>query len=525
MPRVRAIHTPRFGLAGLTLLLVLSLPSSARAQETATQAARAYREAHEASIVRDFAELLAMPNVASDSEGINRNAVYIRDQLAARGVASELLRVEGAPPIVLGELRVPGATRTLGIYVHYDGQPVDESRWTHAPWEPTLYSRLMQDGGREIPFPSDGDSVDPESVLYARSAGDDKAPIGALFPVLDAFQEHGIAPTSNLLFFFEGEEEAGSPRLARYLDEFSDRIQDVDVWLFFDGPIHQSGRPLLTYGVRGVTGMEVTVYGPARPLHSGHYGNWAPVPGQMLAHLLASMKSESGEVLVEGFYDTVDPLGEAELNALAEMPTFDEELKEELGLSWTEGEPQTLAERLLLPSLTIRGIESGNVGARARNVIPASATAALGVRLVKGNDPELMLDLVVAHIRRQGYHIVTEEPDQATRLEHRKVALVRRDGGYPAARTDMNIPIVRQVTAAARAAAGEQGLVLVPALGGSLPLYLFTEQLGKPAIVVPIANHDDNQHAADENLRIRNLWYGIDLYAALLSMPRDAPLP
>ncbi len=185
------------------------------------------------------------------------------------------------------------------------------------------------------------------------------------------------------------------------------------------------------------------------------------------------------------------------------MPTFDDELKRELGLNWTEGEPQTLAERLLLPS----------------------ATAALGVRLVKGNEPEHMLDLVEAHIRSQGYHVVREEPDQSTRLAHRMIAMVRRDGGYPAARTEMDIPIVRQVTAAARAAAGEQGLVLVPALGGSLPLYLFTDQLGKPAIVVPIANHDDNQHAADENLRIRNLWYGIDLYAALLSMPPDAPLP
>lgn len=516
-------QSPLFALA-LTLIL-LALPITGQAQEEAARAARSYREANEARIVRDFAELLALPNVATDADGINRNAAYIRDQLAARGVSAELLRVEGAPPIVLGELQVPGATRTLGIYVHYDGQPVDESRWTHAPWEPTLYSRLMQDGGQEIPFPPEGDRVDPESVLYARSAGDDKAPIGALFPVLDAFRERGITPTSNLIFFFEGEEEAGSPRLSRYLEEFADRIQDIDVWLFFDGPIHQSGRPLLTYGVRGVTGMEVTVYGSARPLHSGHYGNWAPVPGQMLAHLLASMKSEDGTVLVEGFYDTVEPLGDDEVKALAEMPSFDEELKVELGLSWTEGEPQTLAERLLLPSLTIRGIESGNVGARTRNVIPASATAALGVRLVKGNEPEHMLDLVEAHIRSQGYYIVREEPDQATRLAHRKIALVRRDEGYPAARTEMDIPIVRQVTAAARAAAGERGLVLVPALGGSLPLYLFTDQLGKPAIVVPIANHDDNQHAADENLRIRNLWYGIDLYAALLSMPRDTPLP
>ncbi|MFV2007305.1 MAG: M20/M25/M40 family metallo-hydrolase, partial [Longimicrobiales bacterium] len=478
-----------------------------------------YREAHGPAIIRNFAELLAIPNNASDSVGIRRNAEYIRSELERRGVKAELLELPGVPPIVYGELLVPGATRTLGIYIHYDGQPVDERRWTHGAWEPTLYTRLMQEGGRERPLPADGEPIDLEWVIYARSAGDDKAPLGALLPVLSAFQEGGVTPTSNLIFFFEGEEEAGSRRLGRYLERYRDRLDSIDIWLFFDGPVHQSGRPLLTFGVRGVTEMEVTVYGASRPLHSGHYGNWAPVPGQMLARLLASMKAEDGTVLVDGFYDTVEPLGPAEREALANLPPWDEELKHELGLARTEGEPQSLAERLLLPSLTVRGLESGNVGARARNVIPATATASLGIRLVKGNDPAQMRDLVEAHIRAQGYHVVREDPDMETRRRYPKIAKVIHGGGYRAARTDMNLPIARQLVTAVREAAGEKGLVVVPALGGSLPLYLFTEIMNQPAVVVPIANHDDNQHAADENLRVRNLWYGIDLYAALLTMP------
>lgn len=504
---------------------LISIPlGPASAQYEGRFTADAYRQAHEARILREYAELLAIPNVATDIENIRANATFLVDALAARGVESRLLELEsGIPPIVYGEIIVPGATRTLGVYVHYDGQPADPTNWTHGPWDPTLYTDAMPAGGQPIPFPTDGEPVDPNWMLYARSAGDDKAPLGAILPVLDAFNEAGVQPTSNIKFFFEGEEEAGSDHLENYLTSYRDLLDDIDVWLFFDGPVHQSGTPLLTFGVRGVTGLEVTVYGASRSLHSGHYGNWAPVPGQMLSNLLASMKDDDGNVLVDGFYDTVAPIGEEEREALANLPDYDEELKRELGLVHTEGAGESLAERLLLPSLTVRGLSSGNVGALARNVIPQHATAALGIRLVAGNDPEKMVDLVENHIRKQGYHIVREDPDEATRLAYPRVAKVTRGGGYPAARSAMGIPIIQQLIQATRAAAGE--LVLQPALGGSLPLYLFTDVMGKPAVVVPIANHDDNQHAPDENLRIRNLWYGISLYGALLTMPEADLVP
>jgi acetylornithine deacetylase/succinyl-diaminopimelate desuccinylase-like protein len=377
----------------------------------------------------------------------------------------------------------------------------------------------MEAGGVPTPFPQAGEDVDPEWRIYGRSSGDDKAPIGAMLPVLRAFQESNVSPTSNLVFFFEGEEEAGSTNLGRYLETYSELIEEIDVWLLFDGPVHQSGRPLLSFGVRGVTGMEITVYGPIRGLHSGHYGNWAPVPGQMLANLLASMKDDDGRVLIEGFYDTVEPLGELELEALRRLPDYDEELKRELGLARTEGEPQTLPERLQLPSLTVRGLSSGGTGEYARNVIPATATAAIGVRLVKGNDPSHMRGLVEDHIREQGYHIVREDPDMDTRLTYPKIAKVTGGGGYPAARSAMDLPILQEVVAAARRAAGDEEVVLSPGSGGSLPLYLFTDVLNKPILMVPIANHDDRQHAPDENLRVRNLWYGIDFYAQLFTMP------
>ena len=509
-------------LTAVVVLAVLTAPAHAQAQ--GLDVARRYRDAHGPAILRDFADLLSIPNVASDRRNIRRNADEIISRLQEVGVSAEALELAGANPVVYGNLQVPGATRTLGIYVHYDGQPVDPSNWTNDPWEPTLYTRMITDGGRERPFPRAGEAIDPEWRLYARSAGDDKLPIGALIPVLRALQEEGLTPTSNLIFLFDGEEEAGSVNLETYLREYRDRFESIDLWLFFDGPVHQSGRPQITYGVRGFTGMSLTVYGATRSLHSGHYGNWAPVPGQILANLLATMKDpETGEVLVEGFYDTVDPVGPEEMQALAALPRYDEELKRELGLVHTEGEGQTLPERLLLPSLTIRGLSSGNVGALARNIIPATAEAVLGIRLVRGNDPDQMIDLVEAHIRAQGFHIVREDPDMETRLQHAKIVKIDRDeSGYPAARTSMDDPVAIGVVEAARQAARSaigSELIVVPALGGSLPLYLFSELLETPAIVVPVANHDNNQHAPDENVRIANLWYAIDLYAALLTIP------
>ena len=510
--------------ARLTLVawtLVLAHPLAA--QQSGPDVARAYREAHEAEIVQDFAELLRYPNRASDLEDVRAAATYIRDRLRAVGAESELVEIDGVAPVVYGKITVPGATRTLGIYVHYDGQPVDPSNWTHPPFDPTLYTAAMEAGGEPRPLPEAGQPVDPEWRLYARSAGDDKAPIAALLPVLRAFAEADIQPTSNLIFFFDGEEEAGSRHLGQYMEMMAHELDAIDIWLFFDGPAHASGRPQMTFGVRGAMGMEVTVYGATRNLHSGHYGNWAPDTGNILAHLLASMKAPDGRVLVEGWYDAVEPIGDEERAALEGMPDWDGQLKSELGMVRSEGEPESLPERLLHPALTVRGLTSGNTGSLARNVIPNTAVASLGIRLVKGTEPDHMRQLIVNHIEAQGFHVVSEDPDMETRLRHPRIAKVTGGGGSPAARTAMGNPFVQQVIGAGRAAAdrafGPGALVLAPGMGGTLPLYLFTDVAGKPAIIVPVANHDNNQHAPDENLRIANLWYAIDLYAALLTMP------
>ena len=483
----------------------------------AVDAARVYRTAHAAEIIGQFVEMLAMPNVHSDLPGLRKNADYLLEQFRERGVSMKLLTLEGAAPIVFGEVRGAGAQRTLGVYVHYDGQPTDPADWTTpGPWTPTLYAARHDEGGKPIAFPKPGEAVNPEWRLYARSAGDDKAPLISLLTVLDVFREQGIQPGWNVKFFFDGEEENGSPHLQQYLTTYRKDVDDIDLWLFCDGPMHASRRAQVLFGARGIVGLEITVYGANRPLHSGHYGNWAPVPGDRLSRLLASMKDDSGRVLIEGFYDTVAPLGDEERAALSKLPNYDAALRRQLGVVQTEMDNASLSEQLLSPSLTIRGISSGNTGELARNVIPATATATLDVRLVAGNDPEHMMGLVEEHIRKQGYFIVREDPDLDTRLTHAKIARVDRLRGSRAARTPMNNPFAREVIAAVNRVVEEPALE-VPGMGGTLPLYPFTDLLQKPVLILPIANHDNNQHAENENLRLANLWYGIDVFASVLA--------
>ena len=290
-----------------------------------------------------------------------------------------------------------------------------------------------------------------------------------------------------------------------------------DIWVICDGPVHQSGNKLVCFGVRGDANMDVTVYGPLRPLHSGHYGNWVPNPALMMAKLLASMKDESGKVTIKGFYDDVTPLSPTEKAAIASIPMADEQMKKELGFIQPEMKGYTLQESLMLPSLNINGIQSANAGKLAANVIPTTAIATLDLRLVKGNDYQLQQQRVVDHIKAQGYYVIDRDPTIEERNQYQKIAKVIKHDGYNAQRTPMDLPIAQEIVAAVRKTTNGT-LVIVPSLGGSLPLYKFEKFLKANTISVPIANHDNNQHAENENIRIRNLWNGVETMAAIMLM-------
>lgn len=455
--------------------------------------------AHEPEILAGFVKLLAIPNVAADPANLKRNADTLVALLQQRHVEARLLSIANAPPIVYGEIKTPGAKHTIVFYAHYDGQPVTPSEWEGgAPFTPVM---------RE---------VNGELRIYARGAGDDKAAIYAQLMALDALQAGNVPLRANIRFVWEGEEEAGSPHLEQILDAHKNLIGG-DVWLVCDGPVDQSRQQTVVFGARGDTHLEVTVYGPHHGLHSGHYGNWAPNPAMMLTQLLAGMKDEQGRILVPHFYDGITPLGALEKQVLAEAPVNDDMLKKELWLGHVDGGGMTLLELLNLPTLNINGISSGQTGTHATNVIPATATADLDLRLVAGQDWRAQQERMKDYIRSQGYYVVETEPTREVLLQHAKVARVEGDtGSYNAARTAMDLPIAQEVV---RAVASARGKVIEwPTMGGSVPLGAMERAASTHTIIVPIANHDDNQHSANENLRLTNLWDGIETMAALLQM-------
>jgi acetylornithine deacetylase/succinyl-diaminopimelate desuccinylase-like protein len=488
--------------------------SSVQAQDPARvrSAVRAYQQAHDVEVVRELADFLAIPNLASDSVNIRRNARFIVAMLERRGIRAQLLESPGSPPAVFGELRSPSATRTLVFYAHYDGQPVDTSQWTKPPWSPTLRSRL---GGDVIPLPTQPGTVQGETRLYARSAGDDKSPIVAFLSALDALRASNIPSSVNLKFFFEGEEEAGSPHLREMLTRHRDAL-GADLWVFGDGPVHQSRRQQIVFGVRGSMGLELTVFGPSRALHSGHYGNWAPNPLVLLANFIASMRDDDGRILIDHYYDDVRPITRAEREAIAGVPAPDSALRVELLLAGTEANNAPLMDRLMLPALNVRGISGGGVGALGANAIATLARASIDFRLVPRQTPANVRTLVEAHARKQGFFVVHRDPTPEERLAHARILKLEWEEGYPAQRADMSLPVARALIRATEMGVGNR-IIVIPTSGGSAGLYLFDEVLRTPIISVPIVNHDNSQHAANENLRLQNLFDGMQLYAGIIA--------
>ena len=510
----KPLDSPRsLGAAYLAFLL---LPAIAAAQtDPAAQAARQWRQQHERAIVNELVALLAVPNVSSDKPNIQRNAELIAKMIEARGLAAKLVSVPGGNPVVVTEIRAPGATRTIGLYAHYDGQPLDPKEWTSPPFEPTLRDRPVEDGGKVIPLPAAGSPFNPEWRLYARGSGDDKASIVAMLTALDAIRAGGVRMKSNIRLAFEGEEEMNSPNLEKTFAANKDLFA-ADVWLICDGPVFQNRQQSLIFGARGVMTFDITVYGARTELHSGHYGNWAPNPALELARLLSSMKDSKGHVVIPGFYDQVAPLTAVEQRALAETPKVDAQLMRDFWLGASDEAPASLYELITRPSLNIRGMGSSRIGAQASNVIPSSAVATLDIRLVKAMDVARTQQLVRDFLRTQGFYVVDREPAADERRMHAKVAKLTFGNGSEARRTSMELPIAQEVISHVERARGP--IVKIPTSGATVPLEAFERPLGATTIMVPIANHDDNQHTFNENLRIQNLWDGIELMAALLTM-------
>ena len=503
----------------LIFLVSLLIPLITIAQTSGLENIRSYRQKNEASIYNDFISFLKIPNVATDTENIRRNADFLFQLMNAKGIDHvQLLEADdkNAPPVVYGEVNVPGTNKTVIFYAHYDGQPVNPALWTKGlnPFQPQLLNGRIDENASiqtSVNFP-----LNDDWRIYARGASDDKGGVMAILTAFSAIKESGIKFPYNIKFFFEGEEEQGSTHLHQILEKYRSLLQS-DLWIICDGPVHQSGYKQIVFGARGDAHLTLKVFGPKNPLHSGHYGNWVPNPVMMLSKLLASMKDENGVVTVKGFYDDVFPLSATEKKALANIPDVEKELKKKIGFKKEEMTGKNLMESINLPSLNINGIESSNVGTIQANVIPVSATAVIDLRLVLGNDWKRQQQKVIDHIIKQGFFVTENEPTDEERSKYEKIVQVKKGIGDNAERTSMDWPMAKQIVVAIQQTT-KNPVLQVPTLGGSLPVEDLVKMLSAKFLIVPIANPDNNQHAENENIRIKNFREGIDMMAVIMMM-------
>lgn len=482
---------------------------------TAMLAAQTHFADHEAEVVLELRQLLSLPNDAAHPPDIRRNAEQLVAMLERRDVRAGLLETPGVAPAVFGEILTPGAERTLLFYAHFDGQPLgDEADWATPAFEPALRNGRLEDGAAAIAWRDARYPLSDEARIYARSASDDKAPIVALLAALDALRAADIPLSANIKFFFEGEEEAGSPNLARVLNTHRRQLQS-DIWIFADGPIDPSGVPRVALGVRGLVSFRVTVFGPAGSVHSGHYGNVAPNPAARLARLITSMRAENGAITIAGFERAADSITRR-TRALARAAFNDAEMLSGPQLPASES-GRSYGESVLGAAINVTQLSYGGAG-QPRNAIDPQASAAFDLRLAPGVAIEEAREFIAHHIRGQGYHLVDATPTEAERFTYRKLARLEWAGaqGYPAAMSPLTHPGVERVVVLLNAATDGQ-LRVAPMLGGSLPIAPISEVLGAPFVIVPIVNADNNQHAANENVRMREFRYGVALYAVLLS--------
>ncbi|WP_461445123.1 M20/M25/M40 family metallo-hydrolase [Maribacter sp.] len=457
-------------------------------------------------------ELLSIPNDAFYPDDIEKNVTWCETEFGMRGFATNRIATKGAP-LVLAERTHKSAKKTVLIYLQIDGQPVDSTRWfQESPYTPTLKKKGQDGDWESIPWNRITNYEDDWRV-FARSASDAKGPVAMFLAALDAAAEASIQPNYNIKVIMDFEEELGSPHLPQAVIDNASLLES-DMLIIFDGPRHITNKPTLTFGARGIATATLTTYGPVVPQHSGHFGNYAPNPALRLSKLLASMKDDSGRVIIPGFYDGIR-IDEDTEKILRAVPDNENQIKNRLQIVEADGVGNYYQEAIQYPSLNIRGMQSGWINEKVRTIIPGWARAEIDVRLVLESDPKRLLNLIKSHVQDQGYVVIDTEPTKEERLKHHKIATLTTEISYQSFRTDFDSEVGLWLRSALGKAFGEEP-IMIRMSGGSIPISPFVSTLGIPAVTVPTVNRDNNQHSPNENIRLGNYREGIKTMIAIL---------
>ncbi len=505
----------------LSLILITNLVRVGGAQSLTPDQLETITQKHVRKSYDDLFNFLSLPNNAHIDAHIPPNVDWLKQAFAQRGFSVEVLPTKGGNPLVFAEHKadvIPkGPLKTLLFYMHFDGQPVNAADWQQeSPYKPVLKKKVA--GGSQweaIDWSMLQSKYDPDWRIFGRSSSDDKGPIVMLLSALTAMQSEKIPFRYNIKVILDSEEEIGSPYLADAVLTYKSKLAS-DFMMIMDGGRHLSNQPTLVYGCRGIATVTLTTYGPRGAQHSGHYGNYAPNPALRMAQLLGSMKDEDGRVTIPGYYDGVK-IDDAAAKILAAVPDDPAEIQQKLGFAAPDKVGRNYQEALQYPSLNIRGLSSANVGKQAGTVIPDKAVAELDLRLVPESDPERLKSLIRQHIEQKGYYVIDHEPTEAERAQHPK--LVQMKSGEAAMlpfRTGFGGVEDKWLTHAMQRAFGREP-IKIRMTGGSVPIVPFLRTLNMPAIHVPMVNLDNNQHAANENLRLGNYVEGVKTWLAIFT--------
>ena len=467
---------------------------------------------HSIDEIRDF---VSIPNNANEHADINRNLTWLTKKFNERGFNSSVLPTDGES-IFFATLPIVDNKPTILFYMHFDGQAVDASKWNqNNPYEVVLKSP-NGDEFKSQSFEELNSNLNYDWRLFGRSTSDDKGPIVMFLNAVDLLQKNTIELPFNIKIILDSEEEKGSESLPNAVKQYRELLE-ADFLIINDGPVHSSGKPTVVYGCRGITTMSLTTYGPIKPQHSGHYGNYAPNPGFQLAQLLTTMKDKDSKVVIDGYYDGIK-IDEETKAILKAVPDIEAELNENLQIKTAEKVGAFYQESLQYPSLNIRGLSSGWTGENARTIVPESATAEIDIRLVPESDGNRLKGLIKKHIEKQGFYLTTAEPTKEERLSHDKIIKIEESEVTNAFRTNLNDPYGKFIVENLKNVFKED-VINIRIMGGTVPIAPFINELKIPAFIVPMVNPDNNQHSPNENLKIGQIDYGIRAFYSIMSTP------
>lgn len=468
----------------------------------------------------DLKEFIALPNNGLNPLEIQKNIEWLENAFTKRGFKTQQLTNKGNP-LLFAEFKVSSALPTVLFYMHLDGQAVDGTKWNQtSPYQAVLKRKHPKKGWESIPWEALNNAfIDPDWRIFGRSASDDKGPIIGFLHSMDLLQKNNQKPIFNIKVILDSEEEMGSKYLAEAVAQYQGLLS-ADALLINDGPVHTSGQPTLIFGCRGITRVDLTIFGASKPQHSGHYGNYAPNPNFRMAHLLASMKDEAGRVIIDGYYDGI-AWDSAATQTMSAVPDKQATILNLLEIAEPETVGNNYQESLQFPSLNVRGMSSGWVGSQARTIVPDKTTAAIDIRLVPESDPERLKTLIKKHIIEQGYHVVTQEPSLEERKKYPKICYFYSGNNTLPFRTDMDSETGKWLERALKKEY-RQNPVKIRIMGGTVPIASFVRQMKIPAIIVPMVNSDNNQHSPNENLKVQYLTNSMRTFYAIMTTPFEA---